>query len=332
MKKRLLITGYPGWLTSRLLETWSDYQSPFTEIRCLVHPSQIDVPCLTPGMEIVKGDLLNQESLMKACEGVDAVLHTAAVLHVQRVREFYEVNAEGTKDLLEAAYQAKVKKFVHISTNAAQGFCTDPDNPLDESKACRPISHYGRSKREAELAVRKYQSDGKLQTVILRPAMFYGPPVPARHLDIYSKVQKGIFPVFGHGNYLRSITHIDNLIQGVHLALDKEEAVGNTYYIADEVTPTLNQIIDTMAAAMGRKVKRMHLPAFLADMAYLLDELISLFGGYWMLPHIVGESTKHICCKIDKAKKELGYKPSVSLEQGYSEIMRHCFAEGKLRK
>lgn len=329
MGKRLLITGYPGWLTTRLLETWQFYNSPFTEIRCLVLPG-LEAPVQVAGQENVSGDVLEPGSLKKACEGVDTVLHTVGLLHVRHIREFYEVNHKGTLNLLEAAHQAGVRKFVYISSNAAQGFCSGKGAELSESQPCNPASHYGKSKYLGEVETRRFHADGKLQTVIIRPAMFYGPPVPPRHLDIYRKVLKGYFPVFGHGEYLRSLTHIDNLVQGVHLALHKEEANGNTYYIADEVIPTLNQIIDTMANALGCRVRRVHLPAFLASWALILDEMITAFGGYWMLPHIVGESTKHIACSIEKAKKELGYAPKMTYREGYPQAIRWCYEKGLL--
>lgn len=329
MARRLLITGYPGWLTSRLLETWTLYHSPFTDIRCLVMPG-MQAGAQVPGQENVEGDVLNPQTLEKACEGVDTVLHTVGLLHVKNIREFYAVNHKGTLNLLEAAAKKGVRKFVYISSNAAQGFCPGKGHELSESQPCNPASHYGKSKYLGEVETRRFHAEGKLQTVIIRPAMFYGPPVPARHLDIYRKVLKGYFPVFGHGEYLRSLSHIDNLVQGIHLALHKEEANGNTYYIADEVIPTLNQIIDAMADALGCKVRRIHLPAFLAGCALMLDEVITAFGGYWMLPHIVGESTKHIACSIEKAKKELGYAPKITFREGYPQAIKWCYDQGLL--
>ena len=281
--------------------------------------------------ENVEGDVLDNESLEKACRGVDTVVHAAGLLHVKKRQDFFRVNSDGTENMLNAAVKKGVRKFVYISTNAAQGFCSEPGHRLLESQPCHPASDYGKSKYQAELAVRRFQAQNKLQTVIIRPAMFYGPPVPERHLDIYRKVQSGFFPVFGDGRYFRSVSHIDNLIQGIQLALHKEEANGNTYYVADEVIPTVNEIIDAMAEALDCKVRKIYLPEFLASFAGFLDEIISVCGGYWMLPHLAGESTKHIACSIEKAKKDLGYDPKITFKEGYRSTIQWCYENGLLK-
>ncbi len=319
---RLLLTGYPGWLTERFVETYKDYQNTFSSIRCLVHPMSPLVE--DRQLETVTGDLRDSGSLKAAVENVDVILHAAGVLHVKRIKDYYTINRDGTENLIKAASEAGVKKFIYISTNAAQGFCEGRGHELDGSEACHPESHYGISKFQGEEIVRKYQVEGKIDTVIIRPAMFYGPPVPIRHLDIYKRIQSGRFPVFGSGNYLRSITFIDNLMQGIHLAIEKDAANGNTYYIADREVPTLNEIILTMGEALGVNVKIVKLPSFLANVAALMDKTISATGLYWMLPHIVGESCKNIACRITKAESDLGYDPKISYKEGYNKTIQWC--------
>ena len=320
----ILVTGYPGWLASRFLDHVEKNDTQFSSIKCLVHKSQYSKVKDKANVECVEGDLLDRESLGKAVEGADIVLHAAGILHVKIKEDFYKVNRDGTKNLLEAAEKAGVKKFIYISSNAAQGFCRGRGYELSESDPCNPESHYGKSKYEAEEFVRSYQEKGSLETIILRPAMFYGPPVPERHLAIYKKIKRGYFPVFGSGNYLRSITYIDNLVDAIHLAIKKEEAVGNTYYITDREIPTLNEIINTIANAMGKNVVIIHLPKWMAFLAGKLDKIITALGFYWMLPHIVSESCKNIACRTEKAEKELGYNPKVSFREGYRETIQWC--------
>jgi len=333
--KRLLITGYPGWLTGRFLETLRDYEFPYDAVRCLVLPGPAAVPArqMTTSrgsltLEICEGDLGSAEGLERACEGVQDVFHAAGVIHVKKISEFDEINRGGTKRLLEAAAKQGVQRAVVISSNAAQGFCPGPGIRLKETDACHPHSPYARSKYEAENEARVVQKKTGLEIVILRPAMFYGPPVPPRHLDIFKKIARGWFPVFGHGNYERSVTYIDHLVQAVHLALKVPCASGQTYAITDAEIPTLNQLVDAMAEGMGLKVRRIHLPAFLAAAARSMDKVISAAGAYWMLPHIVGESTRHIAYSIEKAEKELGYKPLIGYREGYRRTMAWCREQG----
>jgi len=322
---KLLITGFPGWFANRLIETLEDYPGArrIERIRCLSQ-TKLPPPASLIPVEIFEGDLMDLSSLQKAVAGMDLVLHAAAVLHVRRNQDFYRINRDGTRNLLAACEAAGIKRFLYISSNAAQGFCAGRGHELVENEPCLPESHYGKSKLAAELAVEEYFTKKAFETVIVRPAMFYGPPVPERHLGIYKKIARGTFPVFGSGDYLRSITYIDNLIQGIHLALHHPKAIGQTYYIADKAIPTLNDIIRSIADAMSVNVKIVHYPAWLAAAAEKLDSLISAFDGYWMLPHIVGESCKNIACRITKAEQELGYQPTVSFREGYPRTIEWC--------
>ncbi len=335
--KKLLVTGYPGWLTQRFLETLSDYSFEFESIRCLVLngtdvsklPKKLRVRSGEIPVEFFPGNILDKDSLSKACEDVHSVLHAAGILHVKKISDFYAINRDGVKNVLSSAAARSVKRVVVISSNAAQGFCDGPGQVLTEADPCRPEGHYGQSKYEGEKAVFEFMATGAvLETVVLRPAMFYGPPVAPRHLDIFRKVARGWFPVFGHGRYNRSVTYIDNLVQAIHLALVKPQAAGQTYTITDAQIPTLNDLVNAMASAMGRKVRLVHFPAFLAAVAWKIDAVISAAGRYWMLPHIVGESTRHIAYSIEKARRELGYAPQVTYQEGYRRTMAWCREQG----
>jgi histidinol-phosphate phosphatase family protein len=332
MKNRILITGYPGWLTRRFLETLSGYSPDFASIRCLIHPDH-KTPVAGQGpWEYVSGDLNDPSSLREAVRDCDIILHAAGIIHVKKVSDFYKINRDGTRNLLEAAVAASVEKFIFISSNAAQGFCEGKGHELDETAPCRPESHYGKSKRQAEEVVEKYSRAGKIKTVILRPAMFYGPPVPERHLDIYKRVQRGKFPVFGTGDYMRSITYIDHLVQAIHLAIQKPEAEGKTFAIIDREIPTLNEILQAMGDALGVSVRIRRFPKWMAQAADLLDRVIEAAGFYWMLPHIVGESCRHIAYKIDRAERELGYVPQLNYREGYKKAIDWCFEKGLLKR
>lgn len=332
MGPRLLMTGYPGWLANRFLETLQDYPGKFSSIRCLVHACHQARPLSRESWECLPGDLNNPASLREAVKDCDVILHAAGIIHVKKTNDFYRINRDGTRNLLEAAVNAGVSKLIYISSNAAQGFCEGKGHELDEASPCRPASHYGKSKRQGEEVIEAYQKSGKIQTVVLRPAMFYGPPVPERHLGIYKQIQKGTFPVFGTGDYLRSVTYIDNLVQAVHQAIQRPEANGKTFNIMDREIPTLNQIVFAMARALGTPVKIVRYPKWMAQAAEFLDKVLEKLGIYWMLPHIVGEAHKHIAYHITRAEKELGYDPKVSYLEGYQRAIEWCFNKGLLSK
>lgn len=327
---RLLITGYPGWLSNRFLETLAEYALCFDSIRCLAESGKTAFvpPNLSVPVECVAGDLLDIVSLRKATRNVDLVLHAAGIIHVKKIPDFYRINRDGTRNLMDACLESGVKRFIYISSNAAQGFSERKGHVLTEADPCRPENDYGRSKLEGEKVVRGFQNTGGIETVIIRPAMFYGPPVPARHVGIFKQVRKGYFPVFGSGDYSRSVTYIDNLIQAIHLAMKTKAANGQVYTITDREVPTLMEVVETMAHSMGGKVRILHFPVWMAAAAGCVDRILSAMGIYWMLPHIVGEAHRNIAYSIAKAEKELGYDPKVSYRQGYARTIQWCKEKG----
>jgi nucleoside-diphosphate-sugar epimerase len=197
-----------------------------------------------------------------------------------------------------------------------------------ESDPPRPLSHYGRSKWLAETAVNALAS--RMQTVIVRPCMFYGPPVPERHIEIYRRIQSGRMPLVGHGHYARSVSHIDNLVQGCHLALTHPSAPGGTYYIVDRPIYTTRDIVDAMATALDAPIRWMKIPAIVAPTAFALDRLLAAVGIYWQTLHLVGEADWHVGVSCEKAIRELGYSPTIELAEGMQQAVRWCLETGRL--
>jgi nucleoside-diphosphate-sugar epimerase len=256
------------------------------------------------------------------------VVHAAGIIHVRRTEDWYRINAGGTRALLEAAAAAGVKRFVFISTNAVGGRSESRDHLMCETDPDRPISHYGRSKLDAEQAVRAFGS--RMETVILRPCMFYGPPVPARHVEIYRRIRTSRMPLVGDGGYARSLTHIENLVHACRLALTERAAVGQTYYICDEPVYTTRSVMEGMAEALGVPLRVVRLPASAASLALGVDLALAASGVYWQTVHLLSEANWHVGCSCAKAMHELGYKPAMSLRKGMKGAVEWCRGRGLL--
>lgn len=331
---RLLVTGFPGWLIQGYLNRLRQLPpAGLTSIRCFVlHGTQVDTAELRSSLgvdvDVVYGDLRDPVSIAAAVRGVDSVFHAAGILHVARTKEWYDVNTEGTRVLANAAAEAGVERFLFISSNAAAGRASAPDRLMVESDPPRPLSHYGRSKWLAEQSVNALSN--RMQTVILRPCMFYGPPVPARHIDIYRRIQTGRMPLIGHGNYARSVSYIDNLVQGCDLALTHPAAAGQTYYIADRQVYTTRQVVEAMATALQVPVRWLRFPAIMAPTAFILDRILAALGIYWQTLHLVGEADWHVGVSCEKAARELGYAPAVDLAEGMAQAVLWCKETGQL--
>lgn len=330
MIRRLLITGVPGWLTTALLESLQeDPPEGLEEVRCLaLAPLALAPrPGTTVGLRVFVGGLHDARVLDEAAQGCDAVLHAAGVLHVRRTRDWYDTNTNGTSNLLRAAAAGGVRRFVLISSNAAAGR-SEHGALLTEDTPAKPLSHYGRSKLLAEQLV----LSAPLEGVVLRPCMFYGPPVPARHVEIYRRILDGRMPMVGHGHYARSVTHIANLVQGCRLALGHPRAAGQVYYIADEPVYTTRAIVEAMADALGCRTRYLRIPGVAAPLSFAADRLLASVGLYWQTLHLVGEADWHVGVSIAKAQRELGYAPRVTLPDGMRQAVEWCRAEGLLPK
>jgi nucleoside-diphosphate-sugar epimerase len=327
----LLLTGVPGWLTDRLCESLA--ASPpvgLRGVRCLVHPDH-DITAESfrtrTGLDVdlVRGDLTSDASVRDAVRGVDAVVHAAGLIHVRRIRDYYDVNTEGTRRLAVAAANAGVRRFVLISTNAVGG--RSSGKLIDEDAGASALNHYARSKWLAEEALFRVPS---MHRIVLRPSMFYGPPVPPRHVDVFRRVKHGRMPLIGGGGQARSATHIDHLVQATRLALVHTANDGRAYYIADRRVYTTKAIVEAMARALRVTPRWIRLPSFAASLAYVADDQLSRVGLYWQTLHLVGEANWHVGLSIERAERELGYDPPYDLDHGYRASVEWCEQRGLL--
>jgi nucleoside-diphosphate-sugar epimerase len=333
------VTGFPGWLTQALLDDLSASSlEGLSAIRALVHPgflpASADLRKRNPSIESIHPlDLSLPEDelhvLNAALEGAEVLLHSAAVIHVRKTPDWYRINTEGTLRLARAARAAGVQRFVFISSNAAGGRCESEDQVLTESDSAKPLSHYGRSKWLAEQGLMQMHRPNEFEVTVLRPSMFYGPPVPDRHIDVYRRILAGRMPMIGSGDYRRSITFIDNLVQAVRLAIVHPAAGGEIFYVVDDPIYTTRTITEAMASALGVPLKVLRLPAIVGPVAYSADRLFASAGLYWQNLHLVGESHWHVALSCAKLKRLLGYSPDVALAEGMTRAVDWCRSSGR---
>ncbi len=322
-----LITGAPGWLGTRLAEVLTNPDDPTFKqysdgvpriVRALVLPGW-DVSVLpTQNLEVVRGNILDPESLETAMKGVHTVFHCAGIIHPKKIRDLFVINTEGTRNMLEAAAKAGVKRFVYISSNSAAGVNLSHDSLMVESDVPRPYMAYGRSKLAAEKLVQEYHAAGRLETVILRPCWFYGPGKgqPERQLRFFRMIQKGNPIMFGNGKNMRSMSYLDNTIQLMLLAEKAPHANGQIYWAADGKPYTSMEIYASIAKILGVTLTPRKIPGIASLICRWIDWTLQLFGLYITEFHVAGEMDRSIACDITKAKRELGYEPTVDLHEG----------------
>lgn len=334
-----LVTGFTGWLGKGLIDCLSYGLKDSPELQHLTQNRKIFalirkgefVKKMPPNVKVIEGDLLNMSSLrefVKDAKGA-TLFHTAGIVHPTRgVKEFYDVNVEGTRNLIRVAIDASVRRFIYVSSNSPIGCNPTRDDLFDETAPYHPYLNYGISKMMAEKIVNEANETEKIETVIIRPPWFYGPRQPERQTLFFRMIKEGKVPIVGSGKNLRSMAYIDNICQALLLCENCIQANGKTYWIADERPYTMKEIIDTIEKVMENDFniacshKRVHLPNFVSNVAFYIDKTLQNLSLYQQKIHVLGEMNKNIACTIAKAQKELGYRPQIDLEEGMKRSIR----------
>ncbi len=346
--KTVLVTGAAGWLGRGLLRALVEglpevpalaQPDARPAVRALALPGEGgDLAGMAGRIHVIDGDVRNPADCARFCAdaGGGILFHLAGVIHPRRAAEFEAVNVAGTRNVLQAAQTAGVRRAVVMSSNSPCGTNPHPDHRFDEASPYHPYMGYGRSKMRMELATREFQAQGRLQTVIVRAPWFYGPFQPPRQSEFFRMVRDGKGPLVGGGHNRRSMAYIDNLAQGLLLAALTERAQGETYWIADERPYPMTKIIDTVERLLEREFgmpcahKRLRLPGLASEAALVCDWLLQGAGLYHQKIHVLSEMNKTIACSIDKAREELGYRPTVALEEGMRRSIAWAKAQGHL--
>jgi nucleoside-diphosphate-sugar epimerase len=333
-----VVTGAAGWLGQNLVRTLAEHPGR-QRIRCLVRTPE-DVALLevvSPRIEAMAGDVRDPAVIDALFEGVGpaSVFHAAAVIHPARfVRELFDVNVGGTQLVLDRARRVGAARFVHVSSNSPFGANASAHDMFDEDSPYAPYMSYGRSKLEAEQLVKRSSERGDLATVIVRPPWFYGPFQPERQTAFFASVRRGTFPLLAPGTQRRSMVYTGNLVQGMLRAEAADAAPGHAYWIADAEPYELQTVLATVRDALeaeGLHVTRrapVRIPRAVGVLAEKVDAALQASGRYLQAVHVLGELKDTIACDISRARKELGYEPTVSLFEGMRASVRFCLERG----
>lgn len=328
---RILVTGGTGFtgkaLVLRLLEMGH-------EVVALDYKEGIKTQEIRDwGAEVILGSVTDREVVRRAAQGAEVVHHLAAAFRELNAtdRYYHEVNVGGTRNVLEAALEAGARKLVYCSTCGVHGNVDHP--PAGEEAMIRPADYYQRTKYEAEPIVRSFCAEG-LPTVILRPAAIYGPGDPERFGLIFRRVLKGRFPMFGTGKTLYHPLYIDHLVEAHVLAMEEGRGVGEAYLIADERYVEIEDLVRRVARVLNMEVKIPHLPVLPVVVAgHVVEKLCRPFGiTPPLFPRRVDWYRQNRAFDISKAKRDLGYLPTVDLDEGLRRTAEWYRNEGYIQR
>jgi nucleoside-diphosphate-sugar epimerase len=326
---KILVTGGTGFTGKALVKRLLDEGH---QVVALDYKEGLKTQELTSwGAEVSIGSVTDKSIVKKCIQEVDIVHHLAAAFRELDVPDNYydEVNVNGTRNVLEAALEAKVKKFIYCSTCGVHGNIDHP--PAGEDAPIQPADYYQRTKYEAEPVVHEYFAKG-LKTVILRPAAIYGPGDPERFFMIFRRVAKGSFPMFGSGRTYYHPLYIDNLIDAFMLAMQDGKGDGEAYLIADDKYLEIEDLVRRVGKAMDIDVKISHYPIIpLVIAGHFFEKICKPFKiTPPIFPRRVDWYRQNRAFKIEKAKRELGYQPKVDIDEGLRRTAEWYKQEGYL--
>ena len=326
---KALVTGATGFTGGHLVNNLLNHNY---QVRILAQTSSNIEKFKNKPVEIFLGRLQNKDHMFKAVEGVDVVFHVAALYRAANLPDsaYWEVNVIGTQNVLDAALYHNVKRFVHCSTGGVHGHIEHP--PANEDAPFSPGDVYQDSKAEGEKLAMYYFKEKGLPVSVIRPTGIYGPG-DTRMLKMYRMIQDKKFIMFGKGAVNYHLTYVTDTVEGLRLAAEKEVALGQAYLIAGEEYTTLLEFAQTVARVLNVPIPKIKLPVWPLYCAGFLCEKICV--PLKIQPPIfrrrVDIFTKDRAFDITKAKRDLGFKPVVSMEEGIQQTATWYIKNGYLK-
>ena len=326
----ILITGATGFLGHNLLPHLHQAGYP---LRALVRPHSDTSFLQKLGVELAyTPDISDTDALIAACQGCDTVIHAAGLFRFWGdLPDFWRTNVGGTAAALEAASQANVSRFIHISTIAVVG--KTPDQAIiTEKTPCRPQEHYQRTKYEAEQLALAYHKAGRVPVVVLRPGGFYGPwGRYAFNRLFFEEPLRGWRIKVDNGRYITFPIFVADVVQGITLALHKGTP-GEVYNICGRSLDH-NKVNDIVSDLAGISRWRFNIPRQLVISLAAAWTFLSRFTGREpfypinMEPYVFQDW--HV--STEKAEKELGFIPTPFVA-GAKETLDWYWQQGILKR
>lgn len=305
---KILVTGATGMLGRALVERLC------AETQCTVHAAvRASVQGLPVGARVFSvGDLGGQPSWADALNGVEAVIHTAARVHVMRemasdpAAAFHKINVEATRDLAAAAAARGVRRFIFISSVKVNGEQTSEGRPFAIGDVEAPADAYGASKQQAEQELRRIGMETGMEMTVIRPPLVYGPRVGGNFRSMMHWLCRGVpLPLAGIHNR-RSLIGLDNLVDMVVTCVRHPAAANRNFFASDGEDLSTPELLRRVGLVMGRPARLFPLPARLLRLAA------------WLVgkPGIAQRLCDSLQVDISETRRLLGWTPPFSVNEG----------------
>ena len=250
----ILVTGGTGFLGRHLVRHFASCGTP---VRVLSRtPPRVALPA---AVECLQGDLAEPAALARAVDGIETVVHAAAMLEAQGAADWERINVAGTAALARACRASGVRRFIHVSSAGVYGDGTG-EAPHRETDAPGARTPYERSKLAAERALAEALAGSSIACTVLRPTGLYGPERAATAAFFREVARKRLW-LHGPARVIVHPTHVDDAVLAVRLALDRG-AGGETFNVGGERALPYPELIAEIGRRVGARPLQVRLPAF----------------------------------------------------------------------
>lgn len=297
---KVIIVGATGFIGKKLAKRCIEEGYEVLCIGRALHK----ISCFSDSARLIHLDILDRERIKEvfAKEKPDILFHCAAHTRNTSMRTLRRVNVEGTRNVLDACVEAKVKKVIYLSTISV--ICGNATATLNDDLPYSPLSIYGISKIEAEQLAIAYREKG-IKIAILRPTLVYGESEPHWLYLLVNLLRIRLLPILGKGENRYPLVYVENLIDVMMLAVINEAAYKGTYIVSDKEAVTIKELFTFVSKTCGFR-SPLHLPRFIA---LFLVKMPFIKGNFRIF-------TENKVCNIENLKEEFGYIPRVSFYSG----------------
>lgn len=291
-----------------------------------------------PGTEVCLGDITDLSALQTAMQGVESVLHLAALLHIVNPEpawraRYEQVNVGGTAAVVKAAIPAGITRVVLLSTIAIYGYGSYTGHVVTEDSPPCPDTFYAHTKLAAEhLVLEAQRSDGHPLGTVLRLGAVYGSRIKGNYQRLVHSLARRRFIAIGPGQNRRTLLYEQDVARAALLALEHPLAGGQVYNVSDGQYHTLHDIIAAICDALGRPLPRFSLPAGLVRFAAgMVEDTARLM--HYAAPigrATVDKYTEDVTVSSQRIQTQLGFVPRFALATGWRETILAMRQRGEL--
>jgi 2-alkyl-3-oxoalkanoate reductase len=311
----VFVTGATGFLARHLIPA---LQERGHVVRALVLPSEDATWLRERGVAVHHGDVREAETLTEPLRGADAAVHMAALMATWAPMEVHRaVHVKGTENVCRAALSAGVQRVVHLSS--AITYTPSGGVPIEEGFRQEPLHEpHAITKAEGDKLVQRMIAEDGLPAAIVRPEAMFGPHDRINFRRLAERLRAGKGIIIGSGRNAVPFVYVTDAVQGLLLALEHPRAVGQAYNITNDKRMTEEEFLRAIAEEVGGKAPRLRVPYRVMYGGATVAEWIATLTKHEPLAtrHGVQMFGSHNPLSIDKARRELGYEPQVSLREG----------------